>query len=73
MATFCHRLPAWCGPDGLPLSWRHFQYGLAYLGRDHLRWQLGLAQAGRLAQADTEGFRSWTQDLNRMLQPHPRE
>lgn len=29
--------------DGVPLSWRHFVYGLAHLGRAHARESLRMA------------------------------
>ena len=39
------------GTVGDPLSWRHYEYGLRYLGRTHLRDQLRMAQAFRIAAA----------------------
>ena len=61
-------LPAWCGPDGLPLSYRHFVYGLQFVGRTHLRDQLARAQAFRAGQQGNEEFRSWQSDLIRVTE-----
>lgn len=71
--TFALEFPAWCGPDGTPLSWRHFQYGLLALGRRHIRQEIAMAEAMRAAQADREGFRDWWRDLQRLVTPLPPE
>lgn len=65
---FAAALPAWCGADGLPLSYRHFVYGLAYLGRHTLRDQLAHAQATRLAQLPKDDFNEYVSDVNRLTE-----
>ena len=64
LATFVHTLPAWCGPDGLPLSWAHYVYGLRYTGRLAARELLRSAQAARIAQ-DPEGkeFKAFSREV----------
>lgn len=69
MAAFCHQLPAWCGPDGFPRSWRLYQYGLAYLGRAHLRQQLAHAEAHRLGGATEDSYTQWHRSIGRRLEP----
>jgi hypothetical protein len=63
LAVFAQGLPRWCGADGLPLSWRHFHYGLSYLGRAYLREQAQVAGAVRMARGDEERFRDWAADV----------
>jgi hypothetical protein len=65
---FAAALPAWCGSDGLPLSYRHFVYGLAFLGRHQLRDQLAAAQAFRVAQFPADDFVEWQGDLVRLTE-----
>lgn len=66
---FAYALPAWCGPDGLPLSWRHFVYGLQFIGRQWVREEVRAAQASRMgAQVADEGFRSWRADQLRFTE-----
>lgn len=63
MATFAHRLPAWTGPDGFPLSWRHYVYGSAYIGRADAREDVRAASAHRVSQADQKGYRAWLREM----------
>lgn len=60
-------MPAWCGRDGFPLSWRHYCYGLRYLGRSHIREQLARAGAARMAAAETDDYKAWYHELEMML------
>jgi hypothetical protein len=55
---------------GDPLSWRHFQYGLAYLGRDYLLTQRQAAEAMRMAQANKGDYTDWHRDIGFRLTPH---
>lgn len=64
-----HQLPSWCGPDGLPRSWRHYQHGLAYLGRAHIRQLLLHAEAARLAGAVAEDYQVWHRDTAATVGP----
>ena len=66
LATFAQALPSWVGSDGLPLSYRHFRYGMAHLSRDDARQTLRLGIAGRMAGASNQDFRSWRRELKRI-------
>lgn len=63
--SFAGQFPAWCGADGLPLSWRHYVHGMAWLGRQYQRDQLADAQAIRMAATTKEDFEVWTRDVDR--------
>jgi hypothetical protein len=67
LATFVHQLPTWCGPDGLPRSWRHYCHGMAYLARAHHRRQLEAAEAARMGAADADSFGTWHRDTTRYV------
>ena len=56
LATFSARLPSWVNDQGLPLSYRHFRYGMAWIGRDEVRQVLRDASAARLAQATKDDY-----------------
>lgn len=51
---------------GQPLSWRHYVYGLGYLGRAHVRTQLMHAQATRLGNATEDGYSTYLTKAERM-------
>jgi len=68
LGTFADRLPAWTGPDGFPLSWRHFVYGMAYLGRADLRAGLAAAQAHRAAGYSADDFDAHQRDVLRLTE-----
>lgn len=55
--------PAWVGPDGFPLSWQHYQYGLAHIAREQLRMSLWTAQAYRMGRVEKEDFEKYQQDV----------
>jgi hypothetical protein len=58
-AEFAACLPAWTGGDGLPMSWQHFVYGMAYLGRAANRRLLEVSSATRGGAATEESYASW--------------
>lgn len=60
--------PAWCGPDGFPLSWQHYQYGLTHIAREHLREQLAFAQSVRMAGVVKEDYDAWQRDITRLTE-----
>lgn len=60
-----HLMPALCGPDGLPRSWRHFVYARQYLARHHARETLLMAQATRIANTTGADWRTAVQSLVR--------
>jgi hypothetical protein len=68
LAAFVATFPAWCGPDGLPRSWRHYVYGCRYLSRVHLRSQLAAAESARMSQAVKEDYVSWATDVRQQLE-----
>ncbi len=49
------------------MSWRHYCYGLRYLGRAHLRGLLSHAQGARIGAATEDGYRQASTDLKRLL------
>lgn len=57
-----------CDQYGRPRYWKHYVYGLAWLGREHLREQLIVAQAHRLAISPKD-FVDWQRDTLYLLQP----
>lgn len=60
LAAFVRDLPQWCGRDGLPLSWAHYQYGLKHLIRARHREDLRQAMAVRIAtSADKQGYQDF--------------
>lgn len=48
---FCERFPALVGPDGNPVSWAHYQYGVRHLPRLAARDLLRAAQSTRVGHA----------------------
>jgi hypothetical protein len=66
-------IPQWVGPDGFPLSWRHYVHGLRHLALAHIREQVKTAEAVRFgAQADQESYQGWHRDMTRFTSV-PRE
>lgn len=59
LSAFARDFPAWCGKDGLPLSWAHYQYGLRHLVRARHREDLRTAMAVRAAGADKAGYQDY--------------
>lgn len=62
-AEFAAALPAWTGSDGLPMSWRHFIYGMGHLSRSHHRSILSGAAATRGGMATEESYAGWRSTL----------
>lgn len=54
--------------QGEPLSWQHFRYALVHIAREHLREQLRLAQAVRMARSEKEDYETWQRDVARMTE-----
>jgi hypothetical protein len=50
----------------LPLSYRHYVYGMAYLARATARDTLQAAIAGRAAQTSKEEFKEFRRELRRL-------
>lgn len=73
LTTFCLQFSKWCGDDGFPRSWRHYQYGLAALGRQHMRTEMQMAEATRAAAAQQKDYRDWRREIIMMLTPRRRE
>ena len=65
---FIKACPLWVGADGFPLSWQHYQYGLAFHARDSLRYQLYLAQAARFSRQDSTDFNAYQSDVQRITE-----
>ena len=71
---FAARMPMWCHTKGGkwhcagdPLSWRHFRYGMAYLGRDEIGRTVQQATANRVAGAVAEDYIMWRTDMVRLI------
>jgi hypothetical protein len=56
---FAAGYPTLLGKDGLPLSWGHFQLGLAHLVRARTRDAQRMARAHRIAQNPEGAFERW--------------
>lgn len=65
---FAAAFPAWTGADGWPRSWRHYLYGMAYLGRAALREHLARTESARMANASADDFRALQRDVSRMTE-----
>ena len=63
LASFVREFPAWVGPDGYPMSWRHYVYGMRHLSRVAARVDLRTATATRMAQTDKEPWQEWITEL----------
>lgn len=59
LCEFAAAYPAWTRRDGFPLSWRHFSYGVAHLGRAYARTSLRLSAATGIAHATREDAEQW--------------
>lgn len=59
LAQFTRAFPSWCGRDGLPLSWAHYQYGSRHLTRASHREDLRAAIAFRVAAAPPKQYGAW--------------
>jgi hypothetical protein len=62
-ATFAREMPAWCGDDGLPISWRHFQAGWPFIHRAVAQEEYRMTTAFRNAQADKAPYVEYTNRL----------
>lgn len=61
LCDFAREFPAWM-KDGVPLSWRHFVYGFAFLARARARDAIRSASAGAIVQAAKDSDRrDWWQ------------
>lgn len=72
LLTFVDRLPLWCR-DGKPVSWRHYCYGMAYLGRAALRDTTRQAEAARVGQASSDEWKSFLRDIEHLTATPLRE
>lgn len=57
-AEFARVMPGWCR-DGVPLSWRHFVYGLAHIYREQARASLRMASASGIVYAAKNAAKDW--------------
>ncbi len=63
LAFFVAGLPAWLGSDGLPLSWKHFCYGRAYLRRKAARDILDMGAGVRGGMATESSYATWRREM----------
>lgn len=68
LLTFVTYRPAWVRPDGFPLSWQHYQYGLRHIARENMRLQLWMAQAFRLGRQEQDNWDTFQRDTNRLTE-----
>lgn len=66
--TYALAFPAWCGPDGFPLSYRHFVHGMAAIGRATVLETLARAQAVRIGHYPQNDFAEYQRDTHRMIE-----
>lgn len=64
LGTMVEGVPAWVGPDGLPLSWHHYVYASRYLSRARAREKMGTAVASRVAQFERKDFVRWLDEMH---------
>lgn len=65
LLTFAERFPTWVGTDGLPLSYRHYVYGSAHLGRADV-WRM-LRDAQAFHSAASSDYENWRKDMLRLV------
>lgn len=65
-ADFCLAFPAWVGPDGDPISWRHFLYGSGAIQRSRAGEKLRMADAVAIHKTKEQVFRSWIREHSAM-------
>ncbi len=63
LVTFAAGLPGWMGLDGLPLSWKHFCHGMAYLRRKAARDILDLGAGVRGGMATESSYAKWRSEM----------
>jgi hypothetical protein len=63
LADFVRSFPRWVGPDGQPLTWSHYVYGMRHLGRARSREDLRHTSAVRMAGADKKDYTPWHAEL----------
>ena len=68
LQVFVTYRPAWVGPDGFPLSWQHYIYGLRHIARESLRQQLWTSQSIRLSRQDNEHWGEHQRDIHRLTE-----
>lgn len=61
LAMFVRHFPGWTGPDGYPLSWRHYLYGLSYISRERARHKLAAADVLSVEHMKPADRRRWLQ------------
>lgn len=66
LVEFCQAFPAWVDATGAPLSWKHYNYGLAYLRRKRVMDEISMHNAVFMASAKDDNRRSYQSDM-RML------
>lgn len=66
LATFSARLPTWTA-GGVPLSYRHFRYGMAWINRDAIRHTMSAAAAARAGGATKDSYADWRRDMSEAL------
>jgi hypothetical protein len=59
LAAFCLHFPAWVGPDGMPLSWRHYVHGMQQIERSRSGEKLRIADAVSAHKQKQDDFKRW--------------
>ena len=69
LVEFARQCPAWVRPDGLPLSWAHYVYGLDRLRIAKVRADLHDGQRQRVAfGADEQRWNDWQNERLRITE-----
>jgi hypothetical protein len=61
-ADFCLEFPAWVGPDGDPISWRHYIYGTAAIQRAKASEKMRMADAVAVHKSKEQTFKKWLRE-----------
>lgn len=62
LALFALRFPAWTQPDGYPLSWRHYIYGMGAVERENAAEKLRQADAVAVHKTKGEHYKRWVRE-----------
>lgn len=62
---FTRMFPALIGPDGLPVSWAHYHYGMRHMTRAIARETLRIAQASRISQCPADVWAKFSREQTR--------
>jgi len=59
-------MPALVGPDGWPLSWAHYVYGMNKIARSRVAAMLDMAEAVRAGKSTDAAYDRWRDERTRI-------